>query len=133
MSEPIEMTMERAAAQSAQALILARIFATVLTIVLLVTGLIMSSSASKFGAIFAELGADAQLPVVSAIAMRHGGGIMVALLVLSAITMFFIWARGKAAAWMAGLGLLIMAVFVPVMVFALFVPLVRIISEMGNM
>jgi hypothetical protein len=133
MNEPIEMAVERATAQSAQALLLARVFATVLTIVLLVTGLIMSSSASKFGAIFAELGADAQLPVVSAIAMRHGGGIVVALLVLSAITMCFVWARGKAAAWMAGLGLLLMAVFVPVMVFALFVPLVRIISEMGSM
>jgi hypothetical protein len=132
MSEPVEMTVERAAVQSSQALLLARIFATVLTIVLLVTGLIMSSSASKFGAIFAELGVDA-LPVVSAIAMRYGGGIMIALLALSVVTMFFIWAKGKAAAWMAGLGLVLMAVFVPVMVFALFIPLVKIISEMGNM
>jgi hypothetical protein len=133
MSEPMEMTVERSVAQSAQALLLARIFATVLTLVLLVIGLIVCSSASKFGAMFAELGSDAQLPMISAIAVRQGGGIMVALLALSAVTMFFIWAKGKVAAWMAGMGLLLMAVFVPIMVVALYLPLVKIISEMGNM
>ena len=133
MNEPLELVAERSAAQSAQALHLARIFATVLTLVVLITGLIVCSSAAKFGAMFAELGSDAQLPVMSAIAVRQGGGIMVALLALSAVTMFFIWAKGKAAAWMAGLGLLLMAVFVPLMVFALYLPLVKIISEMGNM
>jgi hypothetical protein len=133
MNEPMEMTVERSAAQSAQALALTRIFATVLTLVLLAIGLIVCSTASKFGAMFAELGADAQLPVLSAIATRHSWGVAVALLILAVITAFFIWAKGKAAAWMAGLGLLILAVFVPIMVFALFIPLTRIISEMGNM
>jgi hypothetical protein len=105
----------------------------VLTLVLLITGLMVSSSASKFGAMFAELGSDAELPMLSAIAVRHGGGILAALLALSVVTTFFIWAKGKVAAWMAGMGLLLMAVFVPLMVFALFLPLVKIISEMGNM
>ena len=133
MNEPIEMTVERSAAQSAHALLLARIFVTVLTLVLLFAGLMVSSAAPKFGMMFAELGADAQLPVVSAVVARHSGGVLVALLALSVVTTFFIWAKGKAAAWMAGLGLLLLAAFVPIMVFALFVPLVRIISEMGNM
>jgi hypothetical protein len=79
------------------------------------------------------LGSDAQLPVVSLIVVRHGGAMMVALLALSAVTMFFVWAKGRVAAWMAGMGLLIMAIFVPIMVFALFIPLVKIISEMGSM
>jgi hypothetical protein len=133
MNEPIEMTVERSAAQSAHALALTRIFTTVLTLVLLAVGLMVCSTASKFGAMFAELGADAQLPVISAIASRHSGGIAVVLLVLSVVTMFFIWAKGKGAAWMAGLGLLLLAVFVPIMVFALFIPLTKIISEMGSM
>ena len=54
-------------------------------------------------------------------------------LALAVVTMFFVWAKGKVAAWLAGMGLLLMAVFVPVAVFALFLPLVKIISEMGNM
>jgi hypothetical protein len=136
MNEPVEMVVERSAVQSAQALLLARIFATVLTLVVLIVGLMVSTSASKFGAMFAELGTDAQLPMISTIAFRHGGGILVALLALSAVTTFFVWANGKVAAWMAGMagmGLLLMAVFVPIMVSALFLPLAKIISEMGSM
>jgi len=133
MSEPLEMVVERSAAQSAQALLLARVFATVVTLVLLLMGLIVCPAGARFGAMFAELGTDGQLPVISAIVVRQGGVILMGLLVLAAITMFFIWAKGKMAAWMAGMGLLIMALCVPLMVFALFMPLVKIISEMGNM
>jgi uncharacterized BrkB/YihY/UPF0761 family membrane protein len=133
MSEPLELMVEQSAARSAQALALTRIFATVITLVLFIVGLFVCSAASKFGAMFAELGADAQLPVISAIAARHSGGVAVALLILCVITMLFIWAKGKTAAWMAGLGLLLMAIFVPSMVFSLFIPLTRIISEMGSM
>ena len=58
---------------------------------------------------------------------------MVGMLVLAVVTVFFVWSKGKAAAWMAGLGLLLLAVFVPMMVFAMILPLVKIISEMGAM
>jgi len=133
MNEPLEMVVERSAAESAQALRLARVGTTVATLVLLIVGLILCSSAVKFGVIFEELGKDAELPVISAIAARHSGSVIVALLALSAVTMFFVWAKGKAAVWMAGLGLLLMAIIVPILVFALFLPLVKIISEMGNM
>jgi hypothetical protein len=124
---------ERSAAQSAQALLLVRICVTVAALALLIAGLIVCSAASKFGAMFAELGADAELPVLSAIVARHSGGVLVALVALSAVTMFFIWAKGKVATWLAGLGLLLMAVSVPIIIFALYLPLVKIISEMGNM
>jgi hypothetical protein len=133
MNEPVEIVVERSAAQSAQALLLVRVCVTVTALVLLIVGLIVCSSAAKFGAMFAELGADAQLPVISSIAVRHSGGLAVALLALSVITTFFIWAKGKAAAWMAALGLLIMGIFVPFTIFALYLPLVKIISEMGSM
>jgi len=133
MSEPLEVVVERSAAESAQALRLARVGTTVAVLVLLIVGLILCSSAAKFGVMFEELGKDAELPVISAITARHSGAVLVALLALSAVTMFFIWAKGKAAAWMAGLGLLLMAIIVPILVFALFLPLVKIISEMGNM
>ncbi|MCW1924828.1 hypothetical protein OKA05_19850 [Luteolibacter arcticus] len=133
MNEPLEMAVERSVARSAQALLLARVFATVLTLVLLVVGLFVCSTASKFGAMFAELDADAQLPVISGIALRHSGGVAVALMVMSVITAFFIWGKGKAGAWIAGLGLLLMAGFVPIMVFALFIPLTKIVSEMQSM
>jgi len=132
MSEPLEMTVERAAAQSAQALLLARIFSTSVTLVFTLVGLMSCSSASKFGAVFAELG-TAELPFLSAIAFRHGGTILIAILVLAAVTFFFIWARGKVAAWMAGIGLLMLTLFVPLMMFALFLPLAKIISEMSSM
>lgn len=133
MNEPLEMVAERAAAQSAQALLLARIFATVLTLVLLLMALLVGSSAAKFGAMFAELGSDAELPVLSAVAVRHGGVMLIGVLILAAVTTFFVWSKGKVSAWMAGMGLGLMAVFVPIMVFALFIPLVKIISEMGSM
>lgn len=132
MNEPLEMVVERSAAQSAQGLLLARICVTVATVALLIVGLMVCSAASKFGAMFAELGSDAQLPMMSAIAARHSGGVAVALLALGVITTLFIWAKGKAAAWMAGLGLLLMAIFVPITIFALYLPLVKIISEMGS-
>ena len=133
MNEPLEMVVERSAAESAHALRLARVGTTVATLVLLIVGLILFSSAAKFGVMFEELGKDAELPELSAVIARHSGGVLAALLALSAVTIFFIWAKGKAAAWMAGLGLLMIAIIVPILVFALFLPLVKIISEMGSM
>ncbi|MEK7949697.1 hypothetical protein [Luteolibacter soli] len=130
--EPLEMVVERAAAQSAQSLLLVRICVTVTALILLVVGLIVCSSAAKFGAMFAELGADAELPMITTIAARHNGSLALALLALAGVTTFFIWGKGKAAAWMGGLGLLLMGIFVPITIFALYLPLVKIISEMGN-
>jgi len=133
MNEPLEMVVERAKAQSAHALRLARVGTTVAALVLLIVGLILCSSAAKFGVMFQDLEKDAELPAISAITARHSGSVIVALLALSAVTIFFIWAKGKAAVWMAGLGLLLIATIVPILVFSLFLPLVKIISEMGNM
>ncbi|MCW1884826.1 hypothetical protein OKA04_08810 [Luteolibacter flavescens] len=132
MSEPIEITVERSAAQASQGLLLARIFASVLTLILLLLAMMVSSIAGKFGAMYAELG-DAELPALSMMVTRNGGTILLLVLVLAAVTAFFIWSKGKMAAWMAGIGLLLMSVFIPVMVFAIFLPLVKIVSDMGNM
>jgi hypothetical protein len=55
------------------------------------------------------------------------------MLVLAAVTVFFIWARGKAAAWMAGLGALLLAMSVVMMVLAMILPLLKIVTEMGSM
>jgi hypothetical protein len=58
---------------------------------------------------------------------------MSGVLVLTGVTLFFIWAKGRAAAWMAGFGLLLLAMAVPVMLVVMIQPLVRIVNEMGNM
>jgi hypothetical protein len=133
MSEPVEMIAEDARRKSDQALLLARIFASVVTLLLLLLGALAGSSAARYSVMFAELGFDAELPVISRFVTSFGGVLAIALPLLGLVTLFFIWAKGRAAAWMAGLGLLILAVAFPTIVFALFLPLSKIMSEMGNM
>lgn len=133
MNEPAEMMAEDARRQAGQALLLARVFATAVTLLLLLLSLLAGSSASRYGVMFSELGMDAELPVISTVAVRSGGALMLAMLVLAAVTVFFIWARGKAAAWMAGLGALLLALSVGMMVVAMILPLLKIVTEMGSM
>ena len=87
---------------------------------------------SGFQAMFAELG-TAELPAISRLLVGLRSPLLLALPVLFLVTLGFIWARGKAAAWMAGLGLLLMILLAPLAVLAILLPLVRIISQMGNM
>ena len=133
VSESGEMIAEDARRKSEQALLLARIFATVVTLLLLLLGALAGSSAARYGVMFAEFGVDAELPVISRFVTSFGGVLAIALPLLGMVTLFFIWAKGRAAAWMAGLGLLILALALPIIVFALFLPLSKIISEMGSM
>lgn len=131
MSEPAEMVAEDARRKADQALLLARVFASVAVGMLALLCLLIGSVATKSGTLFAELGVE--LPLISKWVVSFPGLWMILVLVLIAVTLFFIWAKGRAAAWMAGLGLLILAVTVPIIVFALFMPLFKIVSEMGNM
>lgn len=131
MSEPAEMVAEDARRKADQALLLARVFASVGMGALALLCFLIGPIATRFGTIFAELGVE--LPVISRLVVSFPGVWMIGVLVLIAVTLFFIWAKGRAAAWMAGLGLLILAVTLPIIVFALWMPLFKIVGEMGNM
>jgi hypothetical protein len=125
------MIAEDARRKAVHALLLTRIFASVATLVLGLPCLLAGPIARKFGVMFAEMGG--QLPVISRWIVELPAVWMSGVLVLVGVTLFFIWAKGRAAAWMAGLGLLCLAVALPVIVFAMFLPLVRIIDDMGTM
>ena len=131
MSEPAQMIAEDARRKADQARLLVRVFASVGTLGVGLSCLLVGLIAPKFGVIFSEIGVE--LPVISRLIYSFPALWMIGVLVLIGVTLFFIWAKGRAAAWMAGSGLLILVVALPVIVFALFIPLVRIVSEMGNM
>lgn len=131
MSEPTEMVAEDARRKADQALLLARVLASAFVGMLTLLCFLIGPAAARFGTMFAELGVE--LPMISRLVVSFPGVWMIGVLVLVGVTLFFIWAKGKAAVWMAGLGLLILAVTLPTIVFALLMPLFRIISEMGNM
>jgi hypothetical protein len=125
------MVADEARRKAEQALLLARVFASVVTVAVGATGLLVGWMAGPFQEMFAEMGVE--LPMISKLLIEMPGIWMSGVLVLTGVTLFFIWAKGRAAAWMAGLGLLLLATSVPVMLFVMIQPLVRIISEMGNM
>jgi hypothetical protein len=131
MSEPAEMVAEDARRKADQALLLARVFASVGTLGGGLSCLLVGLIGPKFGIMFSEIGGE--LPLISRLIIDLPAVWMTGVLVLIGVTLFFIWAKGRAAAWMAGLGLLMLAVALPVIIFALFLPLVRIVSEMGGM
>lgn len=131
MSEPAEMVAEDARRKADQALLLARVFASVGTFGVGLSCLLVGLIAPKFGVMFGETGVE--LPMISRLIFVFPVAWITGVLMLIGVTLFFIWAKGRAAAWMAGLGLLMLAVALPVIIFALFLPLVRIVSEMGNM
>ncbi len=131
MSEPSEMVAEEARRKADQALLLARVFASGVVGMFTLGCFLMGPAATRFGVMFAELGVE--LPVISRLVVGSPGGWMIAMLVLIGVTLFFIWAKGRTAALMAGLGLLILAVTFPIIVFSLLMPLFKIVSEMGNM
>jgi hypothetical protein len=131
MSEPAEMIAEEARWKADQALLLARIFASGVTLAVGATGGWVAAMAGPFQEMFA--GFAVELPVISRLLIENSGIWMSGLLVLTGVTLFFIWAKGRAAAWMAGLGLLLLATSVPVMLVVMIQPMVRIINEMGTM
>ncbi len=126
-------TREVALAQSGQALLLARIVASVIAFSWFAIGGGAIGSLGKFQALFAEIGMDADLPGISAMLMKFHQPAAIALPVLFLATLFFIWARGRTAAWMAGAGLLMLTVFVPLAAWAMILPLVKVLTEMSNM
>jgi hypothetical protein len=132
MSEPVEMIAEDARRKADQALLLARIFASVVTMLLILLGAVSGSSAARYGTMFAELGIDAELPVISRLVTRYGTVLMLALPLLGGVTGFFIWAKGRASAWMAGFGLLLLAMLQIITWVALTLPLLRIMTSLGN-
>lgn len=133
MSETSEMVAEDARRKADHALLLARIFATVVALLLLLLGALAGSSAVRCGVMFAEFGVDAELPVISRFVTRFGGALAIGLPLLGVVTLFFIWAKGRTAAWMAGLGLLLLAALLAITWIATTLPLLKILTEMGNL
>lgn len=129
MSEPVEMVAEEARRKADQSLLLARVLATAVAFVFGVSGLLAGLAAGPFRDLFVATGAE--LPSISRVviglpALWSGG-----YLVLTTATLCFIWAKGRTAAWMAGLGLWLLAFGLPVLVLALLLPLIRIIGGTG--
>jgi hypothetical protein len=135
MSDPTneDATPQAGIAQSRQALLLARIVASVVALGWFFTGGFALAGSDKFAVMFAELGYDAELPWASVVLFKGRDPLLVGFVLLFAATLFFIWARGRTAAWMAGLGLLLLSVVAPLAAWAQFAPLLRILTEMGNM
>lgn len=131
MSEPVEMVANEARRKADHALLLARVFATVVTLVVGLSSLLAGSMGQGFRVMFAEMGVE--LPTISRLVIGLPGVWIPGVLVLIGVTLFFIWAKGRSAAWMAALGLLLLAMILPIIVSAMFLPLVKIVSEMGNM
>lgn len=121
--------LERGRHEAAQALLLARLVALAATVGLGLPCLMLGSLAGKFGQMFGEVGAE--LPAISRLVVGLPAVWGIGPLVLAAATLCFIWAKGRAAAWMAGLGLLLLAAALPMLLFALALPLVRIVGSMG--
>ena len=134
MSEPSheQAVPEAILARADQALLLARIAASAVALAAFATGELAVSRAPHFRAMLSELGADA-LPLLPGLLFKFHYPLALGLPVLFVATLAFIWARGKTAAWMALLGLLLMSIIAPLALWALLSPLVQIITEMGNM
>jgi hypothetical protein len=135
MSDPTseDTTPQAALAQAGQALLLARIVASVVAFGWFFAGEAALANSGKFEAMFAELGTDAELPLVSTFLLKGRDPLVVGFPLLFAATLFFIWARGRTAAWMAGIGLLLLTLIAPLTAWGLFAPLLKILTEMGNM
>lgn len=127
------MIAEDARRKADQALLLARVFASVVTVLLLLLGAVAGSSAARYAVMFAELGVDAELPLISRFVTRFGGVLAIGLPLLGVATLYFIWAKGKAAALMAGVGLLLLAATMAISWIGLTLPLLKILTEMGNL
>jgi hypothetical protein len=120
-------------AQADQALLLARIMTSVVAFACFAAGEGAVLSLARFQAMFAELGKDAELPGVTTMMISGRPALLAGLPLLFLATLFFTWSRGKAAAWMAGGGLLLMILCAPLASWAGILPLMKIIEEMGNM
>lgn len=127
------MIAEDARRKADQALLLSRVFASVVTVLLLLPGAVAGSSAARYAVMFAEIGVDAELPLISRFVTRFGGVLAIGLPLLGVATLYFIWAKGKAAALMAGVGLLLLAATLAISWIGLTLPLLKILTEMGNL
>ena len=125
-------TAEATLSRASQALLLTRIVASVFATACFVVGELCAGVSSRFGVMYAEIGSD-MLPFLSMGLIRYQALVAGGLALLFAATLFFIWSGGRTAAWMAGLGLLLLTLFVPAAVWAIWSPLFRIMTEMGNM
>ncbi len=130
--EPFEIGMEAARHQAAQALFLARVLASVAAVAATAGGQIGTWFVRKSQMMLAEIGGDA-VPFLASVVFRFQPIFQAGLPVLAIATLFFIWSRGQVAAWMAGIGLLVLILALPVTIWAAFLPLIQIINEMGSM
>jgi hypothetical protein len=127
-----ESTAEATLSRASQALLLTRIVASVLATAWFAAGEAAAFASARFGAMYAEFGSD-MLPFLTGVLIRYWSLAAGALALLFAATLFFIWSGGRRAAWMAGIGLLLLTLFVPAAVWAIWSPVFRIMTEMGNM
>jgi hypothetical protein len=127
-----ESTAEATLSRASHALLLARILASIFAVACFVAGAVAAFASPRFEAMYAEVGFD-MLPFLTAALIRYWPLAVGALALLFAATLFFIWSGGRKAAWMAGIGLLLLTLFVPAAVWAIWSPVFRIMTEMGNM
>lgn len=125
------MIAEDARRKADQALLLARVFATVLTLAVGMTSILAGPIALKFERMFAEIGGE--LTVISKLIVDFPAVWMIGMLVLIGVTLFFVWAKGSAAVWMAGLGLLLLAIAFLIVVSAIVLPFIKIVNEMVSL
>jgi hypothetical protein len=132
MNEPVEAVADDARRQAAQALLLARVVATAVTAAASLLALIAGGMASRQRDFFADLGIAGDLPMVSRIATTFGGALTLAMVLLAAVSLFFIWSKGRAAAWMAGAGMLLLLFSVATTLVAVILPVVKLFSDLGT-
>jgi hypothetical protein len=120
-------------AEADQALLLARIVGSVAAFACMAWGEIAVLNLARSQSFFAELGADSELPTLTQAMFSARNAILLGLPVLFLVTLYFLWSRGKMAAWMAGLGLLLMVICAPLAHWAATLPLIKVMEEMGSM
>ena len=125
MSEPRDelAAPEARLAQADQALLLARVIGSVVALACFAIGEGAVLGIGRYEARFAHSGVDAELHLITRLVFSGRTVLLFGLPVLFGITLFFIWARGKAAAWMAGVGLLLMILCAPLACWAVMSPM----------
>lgn len=114
-----------------QALLLARVVASVVALGCCGVGEAALFAVGRSHAMFAELGTPA-LPTLTSAMVGAAPVLVFGVPALLGVTLFFIWSRGKTAAWMAGAGLFLMMLCAPLASWGVLLPLMKILEEMGT-
>lgn len=134
MAEPAHQlaVAEARLAQADQALLLARIAASVVALLCFAISESAVIALARFQVMFDDIGKDAEWPLLTQLMLFSRPALFTTLPFLLGVTLFFIWSRGRRAAWLAGLGFLLMILIAALSGWAVISPLLRITWEMGN-